>query len=296
MSRTLTALAPAKLNLFLHVVGRRPDGYHLLQTVFVLLDLADSIRFTLRNDGAIRRVSNLSGVNEADDLVVRAAMVLKNEADRKSATGHGDSVPGADIEVEKRIPLGGGLGGGSSDAATTLIILNEMWKLGFSREKLSELGLALGADVPFFIFGQDAFAEGIGERLQTVELPQWWYLVLTPPVNVSTPLVFGHPELTRDTFPLKITDFSAHVLVNMKNDLQAVVLKEFPVVSRHFEALRNVSQKSVFGARMTGSGACVFAAFELEQDARTAFQKLAANYQGFVARGLSRHALFDPTR
>ena len=296
MSQTLTALAPAKLNLFLHVVGRRPDGYHLLQSVFVLLDLADSIRFTQRNDGTIRRVSELSGVNEADDLVVRAAMALKHEAERKSATGDGGSVPGADIEVEKRIPMGGGLGGGSSDAATTLIALNAMWKLGLSRERLRDLGLALGADVPFFVFGQDAFAEGIGERLRAVDLPQWWYLVLMPPVNVSTPFVFGHPELTRDTFPLKITDFSAHSLVNMRNDLQAVVLKEFPEVSRHFEALRNVSQKSVFGARMTGSGACVFAAFELEQDARTAFQELAANYKGFVARGLSRHALFDPAR
>lgn len=296
MSQTITALAPAKLNLFLHVVGRRPDGYHLLQTVFVLLDIADSIRFTLRNDGMIRRVSNLPGVNEADDLVVRAAKVLKREAERKFATDDVGRVPGVDIEVEKRIPMGGGLGGGSSDAATALVTLNAMWTLGFSKEKLGELGLALGADVPFFVFGHDAFAEGIGERLQAVELPRWWYLVLTPPVNVSTPFVFGHAELTRDTFPLKITDFSAHGFVNTQNDLQSVVLKEFPAVSVYLEALRKVSQKSVFGARMTGSGACVFAAFELEQDARTAFQKLPTSFQGFVAQGLSRHGMFDPAR
>ena len=282
---SITSLAPAKLNLFLHVVGRRADGYHLLQTVFALLDLGDTVTVSDRNDDVIRRVSALPGVSEEDDLVVRAAQLLKREAGSIA----GSTARGADITVQKKIPMGGGLGGGSSDAATTLLVLNRLWNLGFSREKLQEMGLALGADVPFFVFGRDAFAEGVGEALQAVELPRWWYLVLTPPVQVSTPAVFTHPELTRNTFPLKISDFSALGLVNMHNDLQPVVLKEFPAVFQCFEALQAVGQKSVFGVRMTGSGACVFAAFEIEQDARDAFQKLQPEYKGFIAQGLSRH-------
>ncbi len=281
----IKSLAPAKLNLFLHVVGRRVDGYHLLQTVFVLLDLGDTVTVSKRDDGIVRRVSTLPGVNEEDDLVVRAAQLLKREAGSIA----GSSAYGADITVQKKIPMGGGLGGGSSDAATTLLALNRLWNLGFPREKLQEMGLTLGADVPFFVFGRDAFAEGIGEELHEVELPRWWYLVLVPPVQVPTPAVFTHPELTRNTFPLKISDFSALGLVNMHNDLQPVVLKEFPAVFRCFEALQAVGQKSVFGVRMTGSGACVFAAFEIEQDARDAFQKLQPEYKGFIAQGLSRH-------
>ena len=282
---SITSLAPAKLNLFLHVVGRRADGYHLLQTVFVLLDLGDTITFSERNDGVIRRVSVLPGVNEDDDLVVRAARLLKREVGSTA----GSTTHGADITVQKKIPIGGGLGGGSSDAATTLLALNRLWNLGFTHEKLQKIALALGADVPFFVFGRDAFAEGVGEELRAVELPRWWYLVLTPPVQVPTPAVFTHPELTRNTFPLKISDFSALGLVNMHNDLQPIVLKEFPAVFRCFEALQAVAQKSVFGVRMTGSGACVFAAFEIEQDACDAFQKLQPEYKGFIAQGLSRH-------
>jgi 4-diphosphocytidyl-2-C-methyl-D-erythritol kinase len=281
----LTSSAPAKLNLFLHVIGQRPDGYHLLQSVFVLLDMGDTIHFSPRDDGVIARVTALPSVNEADDLVVRAAQVLKREA-RGIA---GSAAFGVDISVEKKIPLGGGLGGGSSDAATALLCLNRLWNLGFTREQLQELGLALGADVPFFVFGRNAFVEGVGEQLTAVELPRWWYLVVVPPVKVPTPTVFAHPELTRNTFPIKITDFSALGLVNMHNDLQAVVLKVFPPVLKCFEALQAVSQKSLFGARMTGSGACVFAAFEIEQDARDAFQTLRPEYEGFVAQGLSRH-------
>ena len=281
----LTVLAPAKLNLFLHVVGRRADGYHLLQSAFVLLDFGDTIHFSTRNDGVVRRLSTLADVSEEQDLVVRAARLLKHA----SATMAGNAALGADIRVEKKIPIGGGLGGGSSDAATTLMALNRLWNLGFSREKLQEMGLALGADVPFFIFGRDAFAEGIGEVLHAIEIPQWWYLVVTPPVNVPTPAVFAHPELTRNTFPLKISDFSANGLGGLRNDLQAVVLKEFPAVFRSFEALQAVSQKSVFGVRMSGSGACVFTAFEIEQDARAALQLLQPEHKGFIAQGSRKY-------
>lgn len=281
LAQSLTAFAPAKLNLFLHVIGRRPDGYHLLQSVFTMLDIGDTVHFLPRDDGIIRRVSDLPGVNEEDDLVVRAARLIKREA--------GDNKLGVDISVEKRIPLGGGLGGGSSDSATTLLALNRCWNLGFSREKLQIMGGALGADVPFFIFGRSAFVEGVGERLRPVELPAWWYVVLTPPVQVPTLVVFAHPELTRNTLPLKISDFSANGLADLRNDLQPVVLKTFPAVLRSFGALQAVSQRSVFGARMTGSGACVFAAFEVEQEARKAFQLLEPEYKGFIAHGLSRH-------
>lgn len=288
-AESLTTFAPAKLNLFLHVIGRRPDGYHLLQTVFVLLDVGDTLNFLPRDDGVIRRASDLPGVSEADDLVVRAARLLKREADPAARSAGRAATLGVNISVEKRIPVGGGLGGGSSDAAVTLLALNQCWNLGFSRERLQSMGADLGADVPFFVFGRNAFAEGVGEQLRPVQLPQWWYLVLTPPVQVSTSTVFAHPELTRNTLPLKMSDFSANGLVGTRNDLQPVVLKTFPAVFQYFGALQAVSQKSIFGTRMTGSGACVFAAFELEGNARDAFQRLPPEYKGFVAQGLLRH-------
>jgi len=278
----LTGAAPAKLNLFLHVVGRREDGYHLLQSVFVLLNFGDELRVTPRPDGKICRVTELAGVPEQDDLVVRAAQRLQAES--------GVSL-GADIELVKRIPMGGGLGGGSSDAASVLMLLNRLWGVGCSREKLQEIGLTLGADVPFFIFGRNAWTEGVGERLQMVDVPVWWYVVLCPSVVVPTPLIFGDPELTRNTIPRKIADFSVDWLAALKNDLQPVVLKRFPAVAANFAALQAVSQKSIFGARMTGSGACVFAAFESAQDARDAFQQLQPEYPGFVAQGLRSHPL-----
>jgi 4-diphosphocytidyl-2-C-methyl-D-erythritol kinase len=281
---TLNGLAPAKLNLFLHVIGRRDDGYHLLQTVFVLLDFGDTLRVTLRNDGRICRKTDLVGVNENDDLIVRAARKLQ------SISG----IPlGADIELAKHIPMGGGLGGGSSDAASALLLLNRLWGLNLSRQKLQEIGAALGADVPFFIFGRNAWAEGVGERLQPVDIPLWWYVVLSPSAMVPTPWVFGQPELTRNTIPIKIADFSVSGLAAARNDLQPVVLKQFPAVAASFAALCAVSQKSIFGARMTGSGACVFAAFESEQTARDAFQQLQPEYSGFVAQGLKNHPLRD---
>jgi 4-diphosphocytidyl-2-C-methyl-D-erythritol kinase len=280
----LSAFAPAKLNLFLHVVGRRADGYHLLQSAFALLDFGDTLHFTRREDGMVNRTSSLAGVAAENDLVVRAARLLQRESSTRF---------GADIAVEKRIPMGGGLGGGSSDAASTLMTLNRLWGLNIPRIRLQILALSLGADVPFFVFGQNAWAEGVGESLQPLTLPTWWYVVLTPPAQVPTPLVFGHPELTRNTIPLKIADFSADGLAGLKNDLQPVVLKVFPEVLASFQALQAVSQKSIFGARMTGSGACVFAAFETESDARFALSSLLTEHKGFVAQGLMKHPLGD---
>ncbi len=279
-----STLAPAKLNLFLHVVGRRPDGYHLLQSAFALLDFGDTLQFDLREDGLIRRTSMLPGVTEDEDLVVRAARLLQRESGTRL---------GVDISVKKLIPMGGGLGGGSSDAASTLLALNQLWHLNLPHKRLQDMALVLGADVPFFVFGRNAWVEGIGESLQALDLPAWWYVVLTPAAQVPTSFVFSQPELTRNTIPLKITDFSASGLADTRNDLQPIVMEAFSAVSSSVQALGAVSQKSIFGARMTGSGACVFAAFERELDARDAFQQLQPEYQGFVAQGLRKHPLGD---
>jgi 4-diphosphocytidyl-2-C-methyl-D-erythritol kinase len=280
--------APAKLNLFLHVVGRRPDGYHLLQSVFTLIDRCDIVRVRRRDDGEIERVSDLPGVPAEADLAVRAARLLQEA----SGTSFG-----ADIEVEKRIPLGGGLGGGSSDAATVLMALDRLWGTGFGAEALAEIAAGLGADVPFFLFGQSAWAEGIGERLRPVELPPRWYVVLVPPVGVPTGDVFAAPELTRNTETLKIEDFSARLargdFKGLRNDLQPVVANRFPEVRRHLEWLAGHGD-----ARMTGSGSCVFAAFGQREAAQSVLDRLelegsrmARPMQGFVAQGLAVHPL-----
>ncbi|HEX4857442.1 MAG TPA: 4-(cytidine 5'-diphospho)-2-C-methyl-D-erythritol kinase, partial [Usitatibacteraceae bacterium] len=202
--------APAKLNLFLHVVGRRADGYHLLQSVFALIELQDRLEIAVRNDGAIRRLRGNDGIRPEDDLMVRAAFLLQRES---------GCTLGADLSIDKRIPLGGGLGGGSSDAATVLLALNALWNLDWPVSRLTKLGLALGADVPFFVQGCNAWVEGIGETLVPVELPPWWYVVLEPPVPVSTAGIFASPELTRNSIPLKIADFSANGLGSCRNDL-----------------------------------------------------------------------------
>ena len=272
--------APAKLNLFLHVVGRRPDGYHLLQSVFTLIDRCDRVRVKVREDGEIRRLSDLPGVAPDEDLVVRAARLLKEAS--------GTSL-GADIEVDKAIPMGGGLGGGSSDAATVLLALDRLWGTGFGPEALGELAPSLGADVPFFLFGEPAWVEGIGERLQPVDLPDRWYLVLVPPVEVPTREIFAAPELTRDTEALKMEDFSAQApagQARFRNDLEAVVIKRFPQVASHLEWLRQHGD-----ARMTGSGACVFAQFDSRESAQRVMDRLPATMKGFVAKGLGQHPL-----
>ncbi len=280
--QTITCPAPAKLNLFLHVVGRRPDGYHLLQTLFRFIDLHDSLHFTLRSDGAVRRTSAIEGVPEEQDLCVRAARLLKDETGCKL---------GADIVIEKHIPMGGGLGGGSSDAATTLIALNRLWSLGLPRKRLMQLGLRLGADVPVFVFGENAFAEGVGEELQAYPLPEAWYVVLFPPVQVPTAQVFGHPELTRDTVSITMRALSERPLwgrLQLHNDLQAVACRLYPEVERHITWLDNYGK-----AMMTGSGACVFAEFADLSEAEAVLQRLPHDMHGAVAKGLTRHPLHD---
>lgn len=272
--------APAKLNLFLHVVGRRDDGYHLLQTVFRFIDFGDTLSFRVRGDGAIARISDLPGVPADKDLAVRAARLLQETA---------GVAQGVDIIVQKRLPMGGGLGGGSSDAATTLLALNRLWGVHYSREQLMALGLKLGADVPIFIFGRNAFAEGVGEQFTAVDLLPAWYVVLVPPVQVPTAEIFAVPELTRNTLPVKISPFSAgQVCLEGHNDLEPVVVRRYPAVAEHLAWLKQHGN-----ARMTGSGACVFAAFETKHDAREVFAKKPAHMQGFVARGLDRHPVCD---
>jgi 4-diphosphocytidyl-2-C-methyl-D-erythritol kinase len=263
------------------VVGRRDDGYHLLQSVFQLIDLQDTLHFDLRDDERIVRVTDLADVPEADDLVIRAAKLLKT-----AASSRGQSVCGVDIGLDKRIPMGGGLGGGSSDAATVLLALNHLWQLGMSRAELMHLGVQLGADVPFFLLGQNAFAEGIGEQLLALSLPSAWYVVIHPGVAVPTPLVFGAAELTRNTKVVKIADFSASPLGFGKNDLQAVVVNAFPAVA---EAIKWLSHHGE--ARMTGSGACVFARFESESDAEVILNQLPAQWRGWAVRSLNDHPL-----
>lgn len=267
--------APGKLNLMLRVVGRRPDGYHLLRTVFRLIDYGDTLRLRVREDGAVRRVNEVPGIAADDDLSVRAALLLK---------GASGTQLGVDIELDKRLPLGGGLGGGSSDAATTLLALNRLWRLGLTRSRLQELALALGADVPVFVFGESAFAEGVGEILTPLSLPPAWYVVLTPPVAVATAAIFAHPALKRDSIPTKIQPFSAE---QAANDLEDVVCREYPEVARHLAWLRRFGK-----ALVTGSGACVFAGFATGRAAREVLAQLPASMRGFVAKGLDRHPLW----
>jgi 4-diphosphocytidyl-2-C-methyl-D-erythritol kinase len=276
--------APAKLNLFLHVVGRRSDGYHLLQSVFTFIDRNDNVRLRVRDDGVIERVRDLAGVPAADDLAVRAALLLKEASGTRL---------GVDISVEKNIPLGGGLGGGSSDAATVLLALDRLWGTGFGPDVLAELGMGLGADVPFFIQGRSAWVEGIGERIRPVDLARRWYLVLVPPAVVPTGTIFAAPELTRNTETLKMEDFSARLgsgefgsEAGFRNDLEAVVVARYPVVGRHLEWLRGHAD-----ARMTGSGACVFASFASREEAERVLALAPAPMQGFVAQGMSQHPL-----
>jgi 4-diphosphocytidyl-2-C-methyl-D-erythritol kinase len=266
--------APAKLNLFLHVVGRRADGYHLLQTLFRLVDHGDRLRFTSRDDGGVRLATPLPGVPPETDLTVRAARLLQAETGCRA---------GVEIRVDKCLPMGGGLGGGSSDAATVLLALNHLWQLGLSRQHLQEIGLNLGADVPFFIFGRSAFAEGVGEALYPVELSPAWVVVLEPPVQVPTALIFTAPDLNRHSPSIRVgqwcPDFGT-------NDLEAVATRLFPAVAEHIRWL------SAFGrARMSGSGACVFAEFARRDEAEAVLDQLPQGMRGWLAAGLEQHPL-----
>jgi 4-diphosphocytidyl-2-C-methyl-D-erythritol kinase len=268
--------APAKLNLFLHVVGRRADGYHLLQTVFRFVDHGDSLRFAPRADGEIVLRTPLPGVAPEADLTVRAARCLQAASDTRQ---------GVSIELEKRLPLGGGLGGGSSDAATVLLALNHLWQLGLPRRRLQEIGLSLGADVPVFVFGRNAFAEGVGESLRAVDVPPAWYVVLEPPVEVATAAIFGAAELKRDSAAIRPGDWRPGF---GGNDLQAVAVARFAAVAEHLRWLDAFAE-----ARMTGSGACVFAGFAQLAEAQGVIAQLPAGMRGWLAAGLDRHPLLD---
>ena len=289
---TLELSAPAKLNLFLHVVGRRADGYHELQTVFQFVDLADRVHIACRGDGTVRRTAATPGVAEADDLAIRAARLLREE------TGAGE---GAGIRVEKRIPPGGGLGGGSSDAAAVLVGLNRLWGLGLDAVRLAALGARLGADVPVFVHGLAAWAEGAGERLVPLALERPWYVLVVPPVAVSTAEVFGSSALTRNTPKLTIAalfrdrlerpESPAPVepfLAAARNDCEPVVRAMHPAVG---EALDWLSRHG--RARMTGTGATVFAPFDTRERADEIARAVPAPWRGLVARGLNRSPLLE---
>lgn len=272
----LTLPAPAKLNLFLHITGRRADGYHELQTVFQLLDYGDTLTFSPRHDSALALSVggsvSLDRVTPSDNLVLRAAHALRERGGRPDL--------GADIHLEKRLPTGGGLGGGSSDAATTLLGLNRLWRLGLEEDALADIGVALGADVPVFVRGRSAWAEGIGERLTPLALPERWYLVIHPGCQVSTAAVFSHAQLTRDTPTITISAFFAGPT---RNDCEVLVRRLAEPVDRALTWLEPFAS-----ARLTGTGACVFAAFDSEAAAREVLARVPTRWQAFVARGLDR--------
>jgi 4-diphosphocytidyl-2-C-methyl-D-erythritol kinase len=268
--------APAKLNLFLHITGRRADGYHNLQTVFQFLDYADELEFTVnREDSTIQLNPEFPDIPHEKNLVVRAARLLQEKT--------GTSL-GANIYLHKRLPMGGGIGGGSSDAATTLVALNQLWDLNLPTEELQKLGLSLGADVPIFIHGKASWAEGVGELFQPINLPEPWFVVLTPPCHVNTAEIFSDQQLTRDTPPLKIEDFQNG---HGRNDFEKVVCQRHPPIARALTWLNQFAP-----ARLTGSGACVFAAFADEQQARRVVQELPSPFRGFVAKGLNLSPLY----
>jgi len=266
--------APAKLNLMLRIVGRRADGYHLLQTVFQFIDCCDLLRFEIRDDGRIGRLRDLPGVGEEQDLVLRAARSLQRE------TG---CHLGANVDMDKRLPMGGGLGGGSSDAATVLAVLNRLWGLGLSVEELARLGLELGADVPVFLRGKASWGEGVGERLTPIDLPEPWYLVVVPPVAVSTAAVFADPELTRNSLPIRIVDFLSG---GGGNDCTRVVRRAYPEIGVAIDWLDRFAR-----AALTGTGACVFAPFDDPGEAGRVLARLPSRWRGFVARGSNRSHL-----
>ncbi|MCW3479949.1 4-(cytidine 5'-diphospho)-2-C-methyl-D-erythritol kinase [Neisseriaceae bacterium JH1-16] len=269
--------APAKLNLTLKITGRRPDGYHLLETVFRFIDLADTVELAVRDDGVIELETPIPGVDPDTDLTVRAARLLQQASGVRL---------GASIRLTKRIPMGGGLGGGSSDAATVLLALNKLWGTGLSREALMALGLRLGADVPVFVFGQNAFATGVGEELTALELPENWYVVLRPDVHIPTAQIFSSPLLTRNSPPSIMR--TLETTQQRRNDMQGVVRQIYPVVDR---ALTELSEYGP--ALMTGSGSCIFLECETQDQASKVFEQLSKKWRGFVAKGLANHPLFD---
>jgi len=284
--RKLSLPAPAKLNLMLHITARREDGYHELQTVFQFIDFADTLEFSLRDDGHIVRHCEDFSVPEDEDIIIRAANLLREKFAQNNPAG--ENITGVDITLSKQIPMGAGLGGGSSDAATTLIALNELWKMQCSVDELAEMGLKLGADVPVFVRGFAAFAEGIGEKLSPVSLPEKWYLLLIPPVHVSTKQVFENSDLTRDCSTIKLCDLSRR---EWRNVCTPVVVKNYPMVSQAIDILGEYSK-----AKMSGTGASVFASFDTKAQAEEILQKICENAEiegwiSFVAKGLNQSPL-----
>ena len=272
----LTLPAPAKLNLFLHVTGRREDGYHELQTVFQFIELHDVITLSKRSDQQIKRIGDWSEVAEENDLMVKSARALACYA---------GVACGVDITIEKNIPMGSGLGGGSSDAATVLCGLNVLWGLNLTNAELANIGVELGADVPIFIHGHAAWAEGTGDILISIDPPEDYYLLVVPPVHVSTAEIFSHPALTRDSSPIRIPDFlegQGH------NDLEAVVRQEYPAIDEAMNWLQHFAK-----VRMTGTGAGVFISTESAQEAQDIAQQAPADWQCFVTRGLNTSPLYD---
>ena len=273
MSGTLTLLSPAKLNLFLHITGRREDGYHQLQTLFQLLDWGDTLLFTPNTSGLVTLSGAPASIPDEENLILRAAHLLQR----------GDL--GAHIELNKRIPQGGGLGGGSSNAATTLLALNHLWGLKLENTKLQQLGAALGADVPVFTAGRSAWAEGIGELLTPVELPECWYLVLVPQCHVSTEEIFSDEQLTRHTSPIKIAAFfEGHT----RNDCQSLVRNLHKEIDNALIWLNNFGE-----ARLTGTGACIFASFDNEANAQSACSQMPDQWTGIVAKGLNESPILS---
>ncbi|HWK53167.1 MAG TPA: 4-(cytidine 5'-diphospho)-2-C-methyl-D-erythritol kinase [Hyphomicrobiales bacterium] len=271
---TVTLPAPAKLNLFLHVTGRRVDGYHTLETAFQLLDYGDLLDFRWENGEGFSLACDLPGLNTDDNLITRAAALLAPHR-RLARKVH--------VTLHKRLPLGGGVGGGSSDAATTLLALNALWGCGFTSPQLARLGLALGADVPVFVAGYSAFARGVGEELEPLVLPTRWYLVLTPPCHSETRTIFGHPELTRQSAPLKIRGFP---FSGTRNDCEPVACRLYPAIG---EALAWLGHHAP--ARMTGTGASVFAAFASKPEAQAVQAQLPPSWRSFVAQGVNQSAV-----
>ena len=270
--------APAKLNLFLQITGRRPDGYHQLQTVFRLLDWGDTVFLRPRADGVVARVgAGAKGVAETDDLIVRAAKLLQSEANCRQ---------GADIGIQKCIPLGGGFGGGSSDAATVLVALNELWGLDFETDRLAALGLRLGADVPVFVRGHDAWAEGVGEHLTPIELPASWYVLASPGVHAATAGLFQAPDLTRNAAPAKIADFLSGTALG--NAFEPVLRRREPAVEAMFETLARIGTP-----RLTGSGSGCFVEFATRESAEQALAALPSGMHAWLARGAGRSPLLD---
>jgi 4-diphosphocytidyl-2-C-methyl-D-erythritol kinase len=268
--KILIAPAPAKLNLFLHIIGQRPDSYHELQTVFQLLDYGDELQLELTNDGIISLIDNLNDVATIDNLVYRAAAALQQ---------YTNSNYGVTIKLHKKLPAGGGLGGGSSDAATTLLALNKLWQCGLSVSELAAIGLILGADIPVFIHGRTAWAEGIGEKLTPIVLPPKWYLVIHPQIMVSTAAIFGHKNLTRNSQAITLATFLEG---QGRNDCESVVRNTYPAVDKALNWLSQYAKPS-----LTGTGACIFAEFSDKDSAEAVLANLPATWQGFTACGVN---------